>query len=390
MQNPKTLVIVALALTLVSVLFSFFDFLYLSWGGSLLAILCLAYILINTDNPSLPLENEAQENFSTEAHSEMISQIISIAEAEFILANDELEKIANIVAHAGNSLAGNFTGLQGESLNQKELVEELVNKLNVLVKDEQDISVQTDKFSKQSHDIYERMVESIKTIKNSCDALEKEFVQVSDQMNHINKTLDDLNSITEQTNLLALNAAIEAARAGDVGRGFAVVADEVRALSQRSQSFNLEIADQVNSIRGSVDGVSSKIHELSEIDLSQSLEDRETIDNMWDSMQDIVHQASTDSEDINSIADSISQHVQSGVVSLQFEDMAQQLMAHLKNRLRILHSFTLQAKEVVAEGLDEQRIQKLGSLIDQKIENLEKLHSSVEQRNMNSGSVDLF
>ncbi len=389
MPQEKLLKIGASILVLISILLVFFDMKMIGLAASVFTLLILVYTLW-TDNASeeIPLPNNSISE--DDPQSAIISQIISIAEAEFILANDELEKIAAIVSQAGSSLAGNFTGLQGESFNQKELVEELVFKLKTLLTNEQDISSQTDKFSKRSHDIYERMVSSIRSIKTSCDALEKEFVEVSEHIDHINKTLDDLNSITEQTNLLALNAAIEAARAGDVGRGFAVVADEVRALSKRSQSFNSDIANQISSIRHSVDGVSNKIHELSEIDMSQSLDDRKSIDKMWVDMHEIVAQANTDSEDINRIAESISQHVQSGVVSLQFEDMAQQLMTHLKNRLRILQSFTLQAKEMIAAGLNEKRIEKLKTLIDEKIENLESLHNSVEQRTMNSGSVDLF
>ena len=389
MPQEKLLKIAACGLLLLSIALIIFNQKTLGISASSLALLVIVFSLWGTQtSDEIALQTDPLNR--EDSQSVVISQIISMAEAEFILANDELEKIAAIVSQAGSSLAGNFTGLQGESFNQKELVEELVSKLQVLLNNEHDISSQTDKFSKRSHDIYERMVSSIQSIKASCDALEKEFVEVSEQIDHINKTLDDLNSITEQTNLLALNAAIEAARAGDVGRGFAVVADEVRALSKRSQSFNSDIANQISSIRHSVDGVSNKIHELSEIDLSQSLEDRRSIDKMWEDMHEVVEQANTDSEDINSIAESISQHVQSGVVSLQFEDMAQQLMTHLKNRLRILHSFTLQAKEMVAAGLDEQRIEKLKTLIDEKIENLESLHSSVEQRNMDSGSVDLF
>jgi methyl-accepting chemotaxis protein len=111
---------------------------------------------------------------------------------------------------------------------------------------------------------------------------------------------------------------------------------------------------------------------------------------MWRGMQTIISQASTDSEDINQIAESIGQHVQSGVVSLQFEDMAQQLMSHLKNRLTILKSFTLQAKEMVDDGLNEERVAQLDQLVNRKISKLESLHNSVNQVNMNEGGVDLF
>ena len=390
MDKNKTLASATTALSVIGIVLIWLEYSVVS--SVLLVIIALIgiYAIINSSEDDEAIAQELESTKKDNGKTNILSQVISMAEAEFILANDELEKIADLLSHAGETLAGNFTGLHGESVSQKDMVEELVSKLAELVHDEQDISCKTNDYSKKSHQIYQRMLDSVETIKNSCDALENEFVSVSEQMNSIHKTLDDLNSITEQTNLLALNAAIEAARAGDVGRGFAVVADEVRALSQRSQTFNSEIADQISSIKSAVNGVSSKIHELSDLDLSQSLEDRKEIDRMWTSMHEIVEQASTDSEDINRIAESIGQHIQSGVMSLQFEDMAQQLMNHLKNRLRILQSFTQQAKEMVDEGLDDHRIADLGRLIQKKIDKLESLHNSVAQRNMDSGAVDLF
>lgn len=382
---------VALLLVIAALILVWFEQQNFSMSILVVAGVIISFQLINQANiDEEPHKETKVSSQSCDKHSEIISQILAMAEAEFVLADNELEKIGAILTQAGSNLAGNFTGLQGESVSQKELVDELMTRLNVLVTEEQDISAKTSDFSHQSHDIYQRMLESIQKVKDSCHSLESEFTGMSEQMDHIYKTLDDSNSITDQTNLLALNAAIEAARAGDIGRGFAVVADEVRALSKRSQIFNSEIADQVSSIRSSMNAVSNKINELSKIDLSQSLRDRQAIDDMWQGMKEVVAQASTDSEDINQIAESISQHVRSGVVSLQFEDMAQQLMGHLKNRLTILKSFTLQAKETLDEELDDKRVMVLGELISKKITQLESLHNSVSQSNLNQGSVDLF
>ncbi|TQV88179.1 methyl-accepting chemotaxis protein [Aliikangiella coralliicola] len=362
---------------------------FLAYTFLTIVILTSGYQIF-TESRKPPLETQDANNDETCKETEIISQVISLVEAEFILANNELEKITELVSNAGRTLAGNFTGLQQQSISQKEFVRELVKKLDALVHNEEDMSSKTNDFSRRSQQIYQRMADSLETIKSSCNDLEVEFTSVSDQIESINKTLDDLNSITDQTNLLALNAAIEAARAGDVGRGFAVVADEVRTLSQRSQSFNFEIAEQVKNIRTAVDGVSSTISKLSQIDLSQSLEMREQINDMWSSMQSVVEQASSDSGDITQLAESIGQQAQSGVVSLQFEDIVQQLMGHLKNRLTILNSFTLQAKAMISKGLNDNRVKQLNELITQKIKNLDELHSSVSQQDTDSGGVDLF
>jgi len=392
MNKPQKFLTFALVMLIVAILFAWFEMIIWATGFALgSGTLILWQIIENKQsNDQLDLTPQPKSNDVQQSSSSVISKLISMAETEVVFANEELDKIVGIISDAAQNLTGNFTDLQGESVSQKELVDQLVTKLAMLVDDEQGLSDRTTDYTKRSNDIYQRMLSSVETIKSSCEALESEFVGVSEQMKGINKTLSDLNSITDQTNLLALNAAIEAARAGDVGRGFAVVADEVRALSKRSQDFNLQIGDQINAIRGAVDGVSGKIHDLSQLDLSQSLNDREVVDGMWKNMVEVISQASSNSENINQIAESISRHVNSGVVSLQFEDMAQQLMGHLKNRLTILKNFTQQAKEIIFDNKCEKRIIELEQLLDKKMVNLEELKSSVSQNNMDEGGVDLF
>ncbi len=347
-------------------------------------------MIVGLQRPSLSEEISLENNDLIEDRTRITTQIIAMTEAEFVLTNNELDKLAQITADAGNNLASNLTGLHGESVNQRELFEQLADEISGLVGCEHQLFDKTSDFSKQSNLIYQRMVDSVETITGSCKSLESEFVSVSEQMDSIHKTLNDLNSITEQTNLLALNAAIEAARAGDVGRGFAVVADEVRALSKRSQVFNSEIAEQVTSIRSSIDGVSNKITDLSQVDLSQNLNDREKINKLWKGLESIINQADIDSGELKKVIESAKEHISSGLVSLQFEDLVQQLTSHLKNRLTILQSFTSQAKEILNNNLDKQRLFELESLINEKMEKLRSLNSPVSQNNLKEGSVDVF
>lgn len=75
---------------------------------------------------------------------------------------------------------------------------------------------------------------SLENLSNMFNSLRQQLDKLDASSKAVDGVTAMIGGLAEQTNLLALNAAIESARAGEAGRGFSVVADEVRALAEKT------------------------------------------------------------------------------------------------------------------------------------------------------------
>ena len=112
--------------------------------------------------------------------------------------------------------------------------------------------------------------------KNSIYEILNAAINTSDNLNKVNKYVDELEASvsgvytvvdsikgnTARTKMLALNASIEAARAGESGKGFKIVANEMGKLSQMSAESVVSINETLGDMKKSIDDVVKTINEI--------------------------------------------------------------------------------------------------------------------------------
>ncbi|MCQ6558231.1 methyl-accepting chemotaxis protein [Paenibacillus mendelii] len=208
----------------------------------------------------------------------------------------------------------------------------------------------------------DKQMEEIKAVISQLSVI---IAKLNERSNEIGMIAENITTFSNQTNILSLNASIEAARAGEHGRGFTVVASEIRKLAAQSLQSAIVINQLVSETQGEVMNASlvmeTTLNEVNQgsrlmVDASESFASiRGSIQHITTQIHDnsaIAQQLSASSEEISATMEQSAHMAQTNMASTQSVAAATEeqlaLMEDIASASEQLRSIVLELDKSVA------------------------------------------
>lgn len=360
-----------------------------------LAWLLLVYLVGESGGDKQSLSSEQPSNQIEMLETEF-NGLIGAMNLEFASqinsTTSELNQLKSLLGDATQTLVTSFRGIESIARHQHQLALKLTSDMGHSGEANAEEAITIKRFLVETETTLNMFVDSIIENSKLGMMLVEKMDDIHQEMSHIQQILNEVEGIASQTNLLALNAAIEAARAGEFGRGFAVVADEVRKLSLRSSEFSSQIRTRMGDVTRSVEKAEEVINRVSSIDMTFALDSRQNVSGMLEKINEINNTMEAVVHQLKAASQKVEEDVRSTVTSLQFQDMATQLIEHAEKRQGAM-------QEILAgiAGLDEHlpnqadRTERLHQKLNEAKALIERTrHNPVKQASIEVGSMELF
>jgi methyl-accepting chemotaxis protein len=302
---------------------------------------------------------------------------------------EELQRVNDLLQHAIDALLRSFNNMNELVHSQHEAALSIAS-----VSGNEAGNASTAHFAEfilDTSKTLDSFVESTVSTSRIAMSLVETMETINKQVSAVLAILGEIESISKQTNLLALNAAIEAARAGEAGRGFAVVADEVRSLSLRTNQFSSEIRSHMDQVNGSMIQAREAILSVASMDMSFALQSKHRVQETMVEIEAMNVKMGTAVQNIDALAEQVSQEVNTAVRALQFQDLTSQLINHAAQRMvsvgEIISGLDLAVHDMhdLSRGLPAAR-----ERVNETVRKASERMNPVKQGNLDSGDIELF
>lgn len=333
-----------------------------------------------------------------EENGNLAERLADECETQADQVHGETQQVQAMLADAVTRLIGSFMSMEACAWRQQQLARDFASQQNGSGEDGESANFEC--FVRETTDTLALFAEMTVETGKIAMGLVTMMDSISAEVSQVQSILSELEGISKQTNLLALNAAIEAARAGDAGRGFAVVADEVRNLSNRANQFSKQIRVGMHRVQDAVQEAEGAINIMASRDMNFALKSKTGVQETLVEIGKLNHRMTEIVEELSAIADTVEKDAQIAVTSLQFQDMAAQLLGHVDARVSQLGARMRAAAQALApEAAGNPRvIAELPDWLRQRrriamaaVEaNAVVKHSPVSQSCTASGEIELF
>ena len=309
----------------------------------------------------------------------------------------ELDRARSIFSEAIDKLVASFHSMNEQIQRQQELGIQAVSG------DASGGAVESfHQFTSKTSHTLRQFVDSVVENSRLAMSLVEMTDRITSQMAEVRGMLGEIEGIAKQTNLLALNAAIEAARAGEAGRGFAVVADEVRDLSGRTNHFSQQIRASLTNMQGTIERTEQAINQMAAQDMTFALTSKSDVEQAMQGIEAMNGRTNQTVAELNTISEQVAVAVNQAIMSLQFQDMITQLLAHVALRLDMLEEVVGEERQMAATLRDAEdprqalaAVAAIRSHVDGLVARLGTLKQGVQnnpvsQSGFVSGEVELF
>jgi methyl-accepting chemotaxis protein len=235
----------------------------------------------------------------------------------------DLARARSMLSDALSRLLATFTRLRDQLAQDRALYEATLHEVNG--------SVGGSGLVGALRDVLARFVEDMVRISASSVKIMIEVESLRGHTSNVAARGQQIENIASTTRMLSLNARIEAQRIGSSGAVFRVVADEIKTLARESGALSKTIRDALAVQSASLAKASAEVSQLAAYDLDHVVASQKHLDST------IARLAAMSASSLHILA-RIQVEADAALQALQFEDMLNQLLQSITDRLEAVRA----------------------------------------------------